>query len=289
MYDDTAILASISSLTTSKQDKLTAGDNIHIENNVVSADMYDDTAILASISSLTTSKQDKLTAGDNIHIENNVVSADMYDDSEIRGEISAQNATISEHSTSINANTAAIGDINNTLENKQNKLTAGRNIVINASNSYIYSNTGITRNAISITGAGTTTSAGEFAITSSTADLYQYLMTGNNGDSGGAFGTASDEYIKFQGHATIVCTSSLVSIGKIYLLSKNSRIYNGKTGHACGFAKITYTTSGQSYTSSVLRPVTTYYDFMFWGFVIESSSTISIDKTKSVTIELFLG
>ena len=75
-----------------KQDKLTAGDNVHIENNVISGDMYDDTKIRSYIAKLDADKQSRLTAGAHIHIENNVISADMYDDTKIRSDIAKLDA-----------------------------------------------------------------------------------------------------------------------------------------------------------------------------------------------------
>ena len=70
----------------------TAGDNISISGNVISAAMYDDTSIKSDISNLNTGKQDKLTAGDNISISGNVISADMYDDTEVIAAISSLDA-----------------------------------------------------------------------------------------------------------------------------------------------------------------------------------------------------
>ena len=48
-----------------KQNKLTAGDNITIENNTISAASYDDAEILAEISALDSGKQNKLTGTQN--------------------------------------------------------------------------------------------------------------------------------------------------------------------------------------------------------------------------------
>ena len=90
-----AINDSVSAINTKldrKQDKLTAGDNVHIENNVISADMYDDTKIRSYIAKLDADKQSRLTAGDHINIENNVISADMYDDTKIRSDIAKLDA-----------------------------------------------------------------------------------------------------------------------------------------------------------------------------------------------------
>ncbi len=86
------------------QRKLTAGDNITIEDNVISAsggaenvqsdwnetDTTSDAYILNKPDLST--KQDTLTAGTNITIENNVISASggaTYDDTELRGYVTA--------------------------------------------------------------------------------------------------------------------------------------------------------------------------------------------------------
>lgn len=64
-------------LETSKQDKLRAGDNISITDNVISA-VQPDISNLATKTELTNglnTKQDTLTAGDNVTITNNVINA----------------------------------------------------------------------------------------------------------------------------------------------------------------------------------------------------------------------
>ena len=73
MYDDTSIKSDISKLNTGKQDKLTAGDNISISGNTISAAMYNDTAIKSDISKLNTGKQNKLsgTAGQVVGFDSN--------------------------------------------------------------------------------------------------------------------------------------------------------------------------------------------------------------------------
>lgn len=96
----------------SKQDKLTAGTNITISNNTISAkdttystatsstdglmskndkskldglSNYNDTTVKNDISTLKTGKQDKLTAGTNITISDNTISVkDTYSTSEIK-------------------------------------------------------------------------------------------------------------------------------------------------------------------------------------------------------------
>lgn len=76
-------------LQNTKQDNLTAGDNISITNNVISAvdTIYDDTEIKSDISNLEQNKQDNLIAGSNIQISGNTISATdtIYDDTEVRG------------------------------------------------------------------------------------------------------------------------------------------------------------------------------------------------------------
>ena len=217
----------------SKQDKLTAGDNIHIENNVVSADMYDDTAILASISSLTTSKQDKLTAGDNVHIENNVVSADMYDDSEIRGEISAQSATISEHSISINANTAAIAGINTTLASKQDKLTAGTGISISG-DTIALSDTASTKKlatgSLTSFGGVTVTSVNGFTLNRQTSNLSlisEYIHTDAT-----SYTKFETYYGYLEAYLTADADKTLSTVVPMYLNMSHSISFPGAVGFA---------------------------------------------------------
>ena len=169
----------IAGLDTSKQNKLTAGDNITISpEGVISAvvgESYDDTEIRAEISDvknsvntnteniaanssaisanteaiagLETSKQNKLTAGDNITISpEGVISAVVgasYDDTEIRSMISANTASIEANSSDISANTEEIARLKTS---KQNKLSAGANISISADNvisSAMYDDTSI--------------------------------------------------------------------------------------------------------------------------------------------------
>ena len=144
----------IAGLETSKQDALTAGDNITISpDGLISAkdELYDDTEIRAeisdvknsvntntsaisanaeAISGLETSKQNKLTAGDNITISpDGVISAkdELYDDTEIRAELSDVKNSVNTNTSAISANTEAISGLETS---KQNKLTAGDNITI---------------------------------------------------------------------------------------------------------------------------------------------------------------
>ena len=161
----------ISGLETSKQDALTAGDNITISpEGVISAvvgESYDDTEIRAeisdvknsvntntsaisanaeAISGLETSKQNKLTAGDNITISpEGLISAkdELYDDTEIRAEISDVKNSVNANTSAISANTEEIARLKTS---KQNKLSAGANISISADNvisSAMYDDTSI--------------------------------------------------------------------------------------------------------------------------------------------------
>ena len=156
-----------------KQDKLTAGDNITITDNIISANIpgtpssitvdtelsgasvnpVQNKVITNNINSINnnidninnnidnininiSNKQDKLTAGNNITITNNTISANIPDvpasvtvDTELSGssENPVQNKVITNNINSINNN---IDNINNNLSNKQDKLTAGDNITI---------------------------------------------------------------------------------------------------------------------------------------------------------------
>jgi len=71
-------------LDNGKQDKLTAGENITIENNVISAQQPDMSpyALSADVTTELSKKQDTLTAGSGISIVNNVISAQQPDLSE---------------------------------------------------------------------------------------------------------------------------------------------------------------------------------------------------------------
>ena len=71
-----------------KQDKLTAGDNIDITADTISAvdTIYDDSGIKADIDT----KQDKLVAGDNITIDsvtNTISGTAQYDDTQIKTDV----------------------------------------------------------------------------------------------------------------------------------------------------------------------------------------------------------
>lgn len=117
--DDASV--DISLVVDGKQDKLTAGDNVTIVNNVISArpqDLSDYatkeevttalTEVESAITELSESKQDVLTAGSNITIEDNVISASHPDLSGF----------------------ATKEEVQTGLSGKQDTLTAGDNISI---------------------------------------------------------------------------------------------------------------------------------------------------------------
>lgn len=129
---------------TTKQDKLIAGKNITIENNVISAtggsepsvtytagdgltlsqenefSVNDTIARTNKVNELLTAKQDTLTAGKDITIENNVIS-NTYDDTEILVNISDLQSDVQNLQTEIvkKANTT---DVSNALSMKQDTL-----------------------------------------------------------------------------------------------------------------------------------------------------------------------
>ena len=102
-----------------KQDKLTAGENITIDpvtNTISGTAQYDDTQIKADIDT----KQDKLIAGDNIQILDNEISAvdTIYDDSGIKADIDTKqdkliagaNVQIDDASNTISATDTTYGN-----------------------------------------------------------------------------------------------------------------------------------------------------------------------------------
>lgn len=124
----------------SKQDKLTAGDNITIDsNNIISATGLVTQAELAN-------KQDKLTAGDNITIDNNVISASAPPTATTStlGLVKPDGTSItiadgvisSTQPTKTSELTNDSGFITNEYHDatKQDKLTAGTNITIDSNN-----------------------------------------------------------------------------------------------------------------------------------------------------------
>lgn len=157
IYDDTDIKALITANTTaietektraedieaSKQDKLTAGENITIDGNTISATdtIYDDTTIKADIEILKTDKQNKLVAGTNITID------------ETTNTISATGGGTS---TADTFKTIKIGDEDTIVASGEDTLNlkAGENI------SYIV-NSDTKTITLSATGGGTTYTAGD--------------------------------------------------------------------------------------------------------------------------------
>lgn len=136
---ETAGLVTQAELAT-KQDKLTAGDNITIDNNnVISTNGLVTQAELAN-------KQDKLTPGDNITIENNVISASAPPTATTSTlglvkpdgtSITIADGTISStQPTKTSELTNDSGFITNEYHDatKQDKLTAGTNITIDSNN-----------------------------------------------------------------------------------------------------------------------------------------------------------
>lgn len=153
----------IAELETSKQDMLTAGNNITIDGNVISA------------------ADTKYTAGSNIQIsDDNVISAEIpepeYDDTVTPDSENAPTSKavadyvdglvggLSDSMDNVKADlTAAQGDINSLSADKQDKLTAGDNIQISEDNVISATDTKYTAgrniqisddNVISATGGG---------------------------------------------------------------------------------------------------------------------------------------
>lgn len=170
IYDDTDVKELIAANTTAietektraesveetKQDKLTAGDNITIDGTTISATdtVYDDTTVKADIETLKTNKQNKLvagtnitidedtntisatgggttyTAGDNISIEDNVITAKGYTYDETTKQITAEGnigckITYNEQQVDI-----TVQDIANSMMFKPNPTADPHNIAI---------------------------------------------------------------------------------------------------------------------------------------------------------------
>lgn len=154
-YDDTDVLISISDLETNKQDKLTSGQNITIENNVISASSgVSELNELNDV--LVTSPEDGLPLvyddnhgvwlQDTIKSDNVVYSGTKHVSSAITNIIDDLTESIESNTTDITENyeelTTTINDnyiaLSSTIdsnysvlsENKQDVLTAGQNITI---------------------------------------------------------------------------------------------------------------------------------------------------------------
>lgn len=140
----------INSELSEKQDALTAGSNISIDNGVISATQPDVSgfALSADVATELATKQDTLTAGDNITISEGVISAQQPDlsgyalSADVATELASKqgtltagdnitidNGVISAQQPSLE-NYATIQDLNNGLSFKQNTLTAGTGINI---------------------------------------------------------------------------------------------------------------------------------------------------------------
>lgn len=155
-YDDTTVktaiatnITNIENLSNSKQDKLTAGDNITITGNKISAKdtVYDDTAIKASIDK----KQDKLTAGNNITIsDDNVISATIS---------SGSTYTLSDQKEQSSAKTDII--LTNDEGNTSKAITVG--ITGDGSDSVVFNDITNTSTGTYSTTFGTNNKATEYA------------------------------------------------------------------------------------------------------------------------------
>lgn len=105
-----------------KQDELTAGQGITIENNVISSEGTTYTAgdNITIENDVISATDTTYTAGDNITIENNVISADEVDLSDYYTKSETYSKSESYNKT----------EVDNLLDDKQDKLTAGQNIQI---------------------------------------------------------------------------------------------------------------------------------------------------------------
>lgn len=98
-----------------KQDKLTAGTNISIDDSVINADCYSQSEIdekITTINNSINSKQDVLSEGTNISIENNVISADCYSTSEIDAKVETLNTSINKKQDSFTVDNTMIFSVN---------------------------------------------------------------------------------------------------------------------------------------------------------------------------------
>lgn len=182
---DLSVYATQSDLN-GKQDTLTAGSNISISNNVISATdttysagtgiditgttISADTSVLATQSDLS-SKQDTLTAGTNIQINGTTISATDTTYSAGTG--------IDITGTTISADTSVLATQND-LSSKQDTLTAGSNIsitnnVISATDTTYSAGTGLTL-------TGTTFSNADPLPAHTSSDEGKILKVDSNGD-----------------------------------------------------------------------------------------------------------
>ena len=169
-----------------KQDTLTAGSNISISNNVISATdttysagtgiditgttISADTSVLATQSDLS-SKQDTLTAGTNIQINGTTISATDTTYSAGTG--------IDITGTTISADTSVLATQND-LSSKQDTLTAGSNITI--SNNTISATDTTYSAGTGLTLTGTTFSNSDPLPAHTSSDEGKILKVDSNGD-----------------------------------------------------------------------------------------------------------
>ena len=209
-----------------KQNTLTAGANIIIENDVISSTGSTTTVAWGGITGTLSNqtdlnsalgdKQDVLTAGDNITIENNVISADGITGvswGDIDGDLADQT------------------DLSNALGNKQDTLTAGANISIDANNEISATDTTYTaganitidaNNEISATDttytAGTNISISAQNEISATDTTYSDFVgtdgitDGDNGLVPAPITSDVDKYLKSDGTWATVQTGSTITM-----------------------------------------------------------------------------
>lgn len=182
---DLSVYATQSDLN-GKQDTLTAGSNISISNNVISATdttysagtgiditgttISADTSVLATQSDLS-SKQDTLTAGTNIQINGTTISATDTTYSAGTG--------IDITGTTISADTSVLATQND-LSSKQDTLTAGSNITISNNTISATDTTYSAGTGLSLT--GTTFSNADPLPAHTSSDEGKILKVDSNGD-----------------------------------------------------------------------------------------------------------
>ena len=182
---DLSVYATQSDLN-GKQDTLTAGSNITISNNVISATdttysagtgiditgttISADTSVLATQSDLS-SKQDTLTAGTNIQINGTTISATDTTYSAGTG--------IDITGTTISADTSVLATQND-LSSKQDTLTAGSNITISNNTISATDTTYTAGTGLSLT--GTTFSNDDPLPAHTSSDEGKILKVDSNGD-----------------------------------------------------------------------------------------------------------
>lgn len=124
-YGSDRAVTDISSLEEDKSIEYTAGENVLIQDNVISAKdtVYDDMELKAQLDNKANKshahddKQDKLTAGENVIITDNVISVTnvVYDDTELRDRLIILENLVNNffnNGGTIGGNLQVIGDIN---------------------------------------------------------------------------------------------------------------------------------------------------------------------------------